>query len=115
MRLLHAMFTPRISFFWLGAIGALAAGYYLPGLAAAGLGYAAAFIAWLNYRTPTVAPALPWMTQDDYGLTLNAVMLRSGNWWPNLTYKPSVIAPADAVKVLRQAADQISDDWDLYR
>ncbi len=116
MRLLHAMLNPRVSFFWLGAIGALGAGYYLPGLWAASLGYTVAIVACLNARASTAPPVAPWLGGDAAsGLTLNAILLRNGNWWPNVTYRPNVIAPAEAVRVLRQAADQISDDWNLHR
>ncbi len=116
MRPLHTLITPRRGMFVLTAAGAAALGLLLPGILAAAAGYTAALTACLYYaNSAAVTPALPWMSSDGDGLTLNAVLLRSGAWWPNVTYKPNVITPAEAVKVLRQAADQITDDWDLPR
>ena len=116
MRRLHVLFEPRVSYFWLGAIGALGAGYYLPGLWAAALAFGIAVVAHLNYRSAVgVQSTLAWMSDHDQGLTVNAVRLRTGSWAPDVTYRPQVIAPADAVHVLDQAADRIREDWGLHR
>ncbi len=114
MRLLRNLLDPRVSFFVLGAIGAVSAGHFLPGAWAASLGFITAVVAFLNAHR-AAEPVAPWLSGDEAGLTLNAVLLRNGNWWPNVTYRPNVIAPDEAVRVLRQAADQISDDWSLRR
>lgn len=116
-RPLHTIITPRVTMFVFTGAGSIAVGSLLPGVWAATFAFSGTLLAcaYASTRPPVPTAALPWMSSDDDGLTLNAVLLRSGQWWPNLTYKPHIITPSEAVSVLRQAADQITDDWSLPR
>ncbi len=112
---LRPRITPTHTMYVFSAVSAVVLGVLLlPGGWAAAVGFAAALGA-THYARRENPTGLSWVGNDEYGLTLHAVQLRNGNWWPNITYKPNVISPPEAVRLLRQAADQITDDWQLDR
>ncbi len=92
-------------------------GTVLPGPLAAAVGFVLGGVTVLVMRNRVAAvveKAIPeWMADQEAGLSLAVVRLRNGTWWPETLYKPNLLPPYEAVRLLHQAAAQIADDWDL--
>jgi hypothetical protein len=105
---------PDYARYAIAAVAAGSVGVVAPAPIAGAAGYAIGIVTvvWVMRTSRSYRRVAPWEPNpDNVGLTLSVVQLRDGSWRPEYFHRALVLTPGTAAIVLRQAADQIEDDW----